>query len=200
MESIGWAGKRLFSVGLLSTGLTEWNLKTLQPKRNLLLTGTSAFCLDINREQSCVAVGTEEGYLNVFDISDDELQFGKILDKQEGRIICCKFDHTGKFLVTGSLDALRVFNVETGHVIHKMTTGRTEAKQETIVWCLEVLSDFTILSGDSRGRVTVWDGNLGSQKDWVQALRADVLCLSVSKDEKSFFCSGVEQSLKKYTR
>jgi hypothetical protein len=51
----------------------------------------------------------------------------KILDKQEGRIICCKFDHTGQFLVTGSLDTVRVWNIENGHAIHKMSTGRSEA-------------------------------------------------------------------------
>ena len=199
VEAISWSRKRLFSVGL-TNGLIEWNLKTLQPRKNLLLTGTSAFCLDINKEQTCLAVGTEEGYLNIFDISDDDLQFLKIMDKQEGRILCCKFDHSGKFLVTGSLDALRIWNVQTGHVIYKMTTGRSESNHETVIWCLEVLSDFTILSGDSRGRVVVWNGNLGTQTDFIQALKADVLCLTVSKDETSFCCSGVEQSLKKYTK
>lgn len=156
--------------------------------------------MDINKQETRLAVGTEEGYLNIFDLEDDELQFVKILDKQEGRIICCRFDHSGQFLVTGSLDAVRVWNIENGHAIHKMSTGRSEAKQETIVWCLEVLKDFTILSGDSRGRVTVWDGNLGSQIDYIQALRADVLCMAVASDERSFYCSGIEQTLKRFTK
>ncbi len=197
VESIGWCGKRLFSVG---EGLVEYNLKTLEKRRNLLLTGTAAFCLDINKQKTRIAVGTEEGYLNIYDIEDDELQFVKILDKQEGRIICCKFDHTGQFLVTGSLDTVRVWNIENGHAIHKMSTGRSEAKQETIVWCLEVLKDFTFLSGDSRGRVTVWDGNLGTQIDYIQASKVDILCLAMSQNENAFYCSGVEQTLRQFIR
>jgi U3 small nucleolar RNA-associated protein 4 len=31
-----------------------------------------------------------------------------------------------------------------------MTPGRDERKKETIVWCLAVTKDFTIISGDSR--------------------------------------------------
>lgn len=200
VESIGWCEKRLFSVGLLGDGLVEWNLKTLEKEKNLLLTGNAAFCLDVNKQNSLIAVGTEEGYLNIFDVTDDELEFVKILDKQEGRVICCKFDHSGNYLVTGSLDAVRIWNIENGHAIHKMSTGRSESRHETIVWCLEVLKDFTILSGDSRGRVTVWDGNLGNQIDSLQALKADVLCLAVSSDESSFYCSGVEQILRRYTK
>lgn len=200
VESIGWCGKRLFSVGLNGDGLIEWNLKTFEKLKNYSLTGNAALCMDVNKQNSMIAVGTEEGYLNIFEITEDEIDFLKILDKQEGRIICCKFDYSGSYLVTGSLDAVRVWSIENGHVIHKMGTGRSEARNETIVWCVEVLKDFTILSGDSRGRVTVWDGNLGSQVDTMQALKVDVLCLAVSPDENSFYCSGVEQILRKYTK
>lgn len=35
--------------------------------------------------------------------------------------------------------------------------------KETIVWCLAVLSDNTVVSGDSYGRLTFWDSNLGDQ-------------------------------------
>jgi U3 small nucleolar RNA-associated protein 4 len=31
-----------------------------------------------------------------------------------------------------------------------MTAGRDERKRETIVWCLAVTKDFTVISGDSR--------------------------------------------------
>jgi U3 small nucleolar RNA-associated protein 4 len=52
--------------------------------------------------------------------------------------------------VTGSVDAVRIWNVQSGHAIHRMTPGRDEGKKETIVWCLAVTKDFTIISGDSR--------------------------------------------------
>jgi U3 small nucleolar RNA-associated protein 4 len=170
------------------------------PRRKLLLTGEKGLCMDYHKESGLLVIGTEEGIVNLFDTSDDDLQFHKLLDRQDHRIVCCKFNHTGDSLVTGSIDAVKVWNLKTGHVIHKMSTGRANVNLETIVWCMEVLKDFTIIAGDSRGRVTIWDGNLGSQIDFIQASAADILCLSISADEKDFFCSGVEQLVRKYTK
>lgn len=171
----------------------------MKPKRRLLLTGEKGICMDYNKATETLAVGTEEGILNVFDLSDDDMQFVRVLDRQDHRIICCKFNDSGDKIVSGSLDAVKVWNIRTGQVIHKMSTGRAEPNQETIVWCVDILNDSTIVSGDSRGKVTFWDGNLGSQIDYVHASQADIMCLSVAEDRKSFFCSGVEQVLKKYS-
>lgn len=189
----------MFSVGLSGDGLKEWDLKTMKPRRRLLLTGEKGICMDYHKATETLAVGTEEGILNVFDLSDDDLQFVRVLDRQDHRIICCKFNDAGDKIVSGSLDAVKVWNIRTGQVIHKMSTGRAEPNQETIVWCVDILNDSTIVSGDSRGKVTFWDGNLGTQIDYVHASQADIMCLSVADDRKSFFCSGVEQILKKYT-
>ncbi len=200
IEQICWAGSRLFSVGLSGDGLVEWDLKKLIPKRKLLLTGNKGICMDYHKGAQTIIVGTEEGIINAFDTSNDDLQFSKLLDRQDQRIVCCKFNHTGDFLVSGSVDAVKVWDVKTGHVIHKINTGRSEKNSETIVWCVEVLKDLTIIAGDSRGRVTFYDGKLGTQIDWVQASVADVLCLAISRDEESFFCSGVEQIVRKYKK
>lgn len=156
--------------------------------------------MDYHKSTELLVVGTEEGIINVFDTSDDDLQFSKLLDRQDHRIVCCKFNHTGDRLVSGSIDAVKVWNIQTGHVIHKMSTGRANIHSETIVWCIEVLKDFTIITGDSRGRLSFWDGNLGSQIDWVQASTVDILCLSKSSNEKEIFCSGVEQLVRKYMK
>lgn len=199
VEVICWAGSRLFSVGLSGDGLKEWDLTTSTPKRSLLLTGEKGICMDYHPATETLVVGTEEGIVNVLDLSNDNLQYVRVLDRQDHRIICCKFNDAGDKLVSGSIDAVKVWNVRTGQVIHKMSTGRTDPNQETIVWCIDVLNNFTIVTGDSRGKVTFWDGNLGTQIDYVLASQADVMCLSVSEDRKSFFCSGIEQILKKYT-
>ena len=172
----------------------------MTPKRRLLLTGERGICMDYHEGKGILAVGTEEGIMNIFDVSDDDLQFHRLLDRQDHRIICCKFDDTGDRIVSGSIDAVKVWNVQTGQVVHKMSMGRAEPNQETIVWCVDVLNDSTIVTGDSRGRVTFWDGILGSQIDYVHASTADIMCLSVSSDRKSLFCSGMEQVLKKYTQ
>lgn len=70
--------------------------------------------MDVNKSNTSIAVGTEQGYLNIFKVSEDEILFDRFFDKQEGRILCVKFDSTGEFIVTGSTDAIRIWNVESG--------------------------------------------------------------------------------------
>lgn len=198
IESLIWVKNRLFSGGLAGD-ITEWDLKHLCLKSTTLVTGNSVWCLDGDKNQNQIVAGTEEGFLNVFNVNDNEIVYDKILDKQEGRILCCKFDYTGNVIVTGSVDAIRIWNKNTGHVIHKMSTGRSEKGKETVVWSVYVFKDLTIASGDSRGRLTLWDGNLGAQIDSYTASKADILCITASNEEDQLFCSGVDPIVKTYT-
>lgn len=163
-----------------------------------MLTGNFSWCLDVNKSLDRIAVGTEEGYVNVYRLDNKEMTYEKLFDKQEGRILCCKYDHSGSTLVTGSIDTVRIWNTKTGQAIFRMNTGRQEAKKETIVWSLAVLRDLTIISGDSRGRIIIWDGKLGTQLESIPALKADVLDVAVNDDENVFCCSGIDSLIKMY--
>lgn len=191
VEAVAWCGQRLFSAGLQGT-VTEYNLQTLSNKFDIPVTAGPCWCLGSNHNNTYLAAGTEDGYINIFTVTDDGLMYEKILDKQEGRILCLAWDATGDVIVTGSADAVRIWNVESGHAIHRMTPGRDERKKETIVWCLAVTKDFTIISGDSRGRISFWDGNVGTQIESFQTHKADILCLCLAKDENSVYCAGVD--------
>lgn len=197
VEAISWCGNRLFSTGLTGE-LIEWNLRTHQPKHKLLLTGNAAWCMDISRQNTHLIAGTDSGFLNVYDVSyENEVNFVKVFDKQEGKILCCKFDHTGEFVATGSADAIRLWELKTGHAIYKMSVGRSEAKKETIVWSLQILKDLVIIAGDSRGCITIWDGKLGAQIDNIQATSCgDVLSVAVNEDETMFACSGINPKIR----
>lgn len=52
--------------------------------------------------------------------------------------------------------------------------------QRTIVWCVGVLKDGNVVSGDSMGNVKIWDSNTGTQISSFHAHGADVLCLAIS--------------------
>ena len=199
VEGLAWSGDRLFSAGL-SGELIEWNLQTLKPRYKQHVTGNAIWCLDVNREGTEIAIGTEEGYINIFDISDNQLQYKNLFDKQEGRVLCCRFDATGEYLVTGSLGAIRIWNCHTGHAINKMTVSSKQNKQETIIWSLQVLMDFTIITGDSRGYVTIWDGKTASQVEAHQVLKADVLAVAVDEEENKLFCAGIEPTIRIYCK
>lgn len=64
-------------------------------------------------------------------------------------------------LFAGSINTIRVWNAETGHAITRMCVLRK--KKQIIVWCLAILSDNTVVSGDSQGKLTFWDSKIGDQ-------------------------------------
>ena len=66
------------------------------------------------------------------------------------------------------------------------------AGQETLVWCVAITDDFVIISGDSRGLTSFWDGKLGTVIDQVNAHKADVLCLCLSEDQKTLYSAGMK--------
>lgn len=199
VEALTWCRERLFSAGLQGA-VTEYNLQTLSVKYDIPVTAGPCWCLASNHSNTRLAAGTEDGYINIFTVTDEELMYEKILDKQEGRILCLAWDATGDVIVTGSADAVRIWNVESGHAIHRMTAGRDERKRETIVWCLAVTKDFTVISGDSRGCISFWDGNMGTQIESFQTHKADILCLCLAEDENSLYCAGVDPLIVSFVR
>jgi len=66
-----------------------------------------------------------------------------------GRVMCLDWSPCGKYIATGSVDSIRVWDVEKGHAMQRLVTGRAK-NTETVVWSIVMLDDFTILSGDSR--------------------------------------------------
>ncbi|KAK4876596.1 hypothetical protein RN001_009102 [Aquatica leii] len=199
IEGLTWCGDSLFSVGLNGL-LIEYDLFRLTRKRVVTVTGEAACCIDVTKDNKRLAVGTEQGYINIFKVNEDDVLFEKFLDKQEGRILCLKYDPSCQFIASGSLDAIRIWDVETGHALHRMTTGRATAKEPTIVWCIHILQDLTIISGDSRGKLTFWDGKIGAQIESFQSHKCDILAMCVSDKEDSLYCAGVDPNIVNYAK
>ncbi|XP_059053769.1 U3 small nucleolar RNA-associated protein 4 homolog [Achroia grisella] len=197
VEALCWVKDRLLSTGL-GGALVEWDLNKLCVKSTTLLTGYAAWCLDVNSANTVVAVGTEQGYVNLYSVENNEINYLKLFDKQEGRIMCCKFNKGGDILVTGSIDTIRVWNVQTGHAKSRMSVSRRGKK--TIVWCLAVLSDNVVVSGDSGGRLTFWDGDMGDQIESYVTHKADILSIAVSDDETNMYFSGVDPVIMQFIK
>lgn len=62
----------------------------------------------------------------------------------------------------------------------------------THVWSVLVTSDHTIISGDNRGHVQMWDGNTTVLLSSIHQHTADVLTLCCSEDEQSVFATGLD--------
>ncbi|XP_064541649.1 U3 small nucleolar RNA-associated protein 4 homolog [Drosophila montana] len=190
VESLAWASKRLFSVDLTGK-LIEWDLNTLQPRREQSPTGNALWCLDVNSAETELAVGSEEGHINIMSIEQDEINYKLLFSKQDGRVLCCKFDKPGKRLVTGTMGAVRIWSVAKGHTLHTMTLS----DRHVIVYSLQVLSDNTIIAGDSAGYVTVWNGANATQLESCKVLDRNVFALAVNEEEDRLVCSGMKPPL-----
>jgi len=194
VESLAWAGDRLFSCGLHGL-VIEYDLNQLCVKSHHSVTSGPAWCLSVDSTNTKMAVGTEEGFVCLFTITEEGLEYLKVLDKQEGRILCLSWHSAGEYIATGSTDTIRVWNSKTGHPSARMTTGRLERNKETIIWSLVITDDFTIISGDSRGKTSFWDGKLGTLIDSIQSHKADVLTVAVNSDESVAYSSGVDPTI-----
>lgn len=199
VESILWIGTRLFSTGLEGAVL-EYDLTTLEVKYEITVIGGAAWCMDVNHENTYLAVGTEDGYINIFSVQQDKLIHNRIFDKQKGRILCIKWDNTGEMIYTGSPDTIRVWNVVSGHAIHKMMTTRTKVRKATIIWCLAVTDDNIIISGDSQGFLCFWDPHLGVLIESHESHTADILSVTLSCEKNMVYCAGVDPVVRSFSK
>ncbi|XP_012274554.1 U3 small nucleolar RNA-associated protein 4 homolog isoform X1 [Orussus abietinus] len=199
VETVLWVGSRLFSTGL-SGMIMEYDLTQLGIKAETAVTGGAAWCMSVNRENTRLAIGTEDGYINTFTVTNDSLLYERIFDKQKGRILCIEWDNTGEMIFTGSTDTVRVWNAITGHAIHKMITSRKEGKKETIIWCLAVTDDNLIVSGDSRGILSFWDPHMGTLIEAHESHSADILAIAMSRETNMVYCAGVDPVVRTFSR
>ena len=71
----------------------------------------AAWCMKYNKSRNKLAIGTEEGFVCIFDVTPDGLNFDKILDKQEGRVLSLDWHVDGFHIVTGSTGSLLIFEL-----------------------------------------------------------------------------------------
>ncbi|XP_055939265.1 U3 small nucleolar RNA-associated protein 4 homolog [Argiope bruennichi] len=200
VETLAWCNGRLFSAGLYGY-ITEYDLESLVPKYQLSVTSTCPiWCMKFDYEGKCLAVGNEDGHVVLHQLSFEGLDFDKKCDKQEGCILCLDWHKDGQFIVTGSIDAIRVWNVNNGHVVNRIILARASKSVPTVVWCVAVTSDMTIISGDSCGKTSFWDGNTGTLLSASGTQKDDVLTLVVNKDEDVIYTSGVDSTITMYLK
>ncbi|KAJ1963957.1 U3 small nucleolar RNA-associated protein [Dipsacomyces acuminosporus] len=188
---------RLFSAGLTAV-IVEWDLARLVPKAAVDSYGGAVWCMATNRAQTKLAVGTEDGHIRIFDLTDGKLAYERCFDKINSRILSVVWSSNDETIVTGSADgSVRIWNAKDGHMVTRMTVPK-EGRYQTLVWAVTVLKDGTIVSGDSRGHVMFWDPAMYVVKQDFRALGADVLCLATDQAGHTVFASGVDPKITQF--
>lgn len=191
VEVVLWCQSQLLSAGL-DGFIIMYNLSELKPKKLTSSVGGAIWCMCRNKSETKIAVGTEDGYVNIFEMTSDGILFEKSFNKQDSRILSIAWHKDEDIIVTGGIDNIRIWDVESGFVTQRIALGRVERNKETIVWCLALTSDNQIISGDSRGKTCIWDLDQATLIKSFQTHSVDVLTLCLDDNEENIYCSGID--------
>lgn len=197
IEALCWVGRRLFCAGL-NGEITEFDLENQRPRYSVEAYGGPIWTLSCNRQGTLLAVGCEDGTVKIFEVLQDKIQFIKNLDRQRSRIMSLSWHPAGTRIAAGTMDMIRIFDVETGTATQRLLVERgvgTSGSREVVVWAVVFLSNHTVVSGDSAGKVQVWDSVTGTLVQTHLVTKWDVLALAVSQDESSLLAGSSEGSV-----
>lgn len=221
------AGKlRLFSIGY-STAVTEWDLATGRPSRHSAGNYGEIWCMAVqpkgpapkksgngDQEQTAeerevqiqnIAVGCADGAVILLDTSEDDLRFSKILarpSKKKSRVLSITFQNRNTIIAGHADSTIRIYDVRNSQQVRNMTlgSGPKGGPKEILVWSVKCLSDGTIVSGDSTGTASFWDGRNYTLLQRIKSHEADILDLAVSADGNSLFSGGMDRRTTLYRR
>ncbi|XP_023150180.2 U3 small nucleolar RNA-associated protein 4 homolog [Amphiprion ocellaris] len=197
VEALCWVGQRLFSAGL-NGEITEYDLENLKPQYVIEAYGGPIWTISCNNQGTHLAVSCEDGTVKLFEILKEKIQFQRNLDRQKSRIISLSWHPSGAQIAAGMMDMIRIFDTETGRATHRLLVERgvgASKSREVVVWSIAFLSNNTIVSGDSAGKVQIWDGLMGTLVRTHLVTKWDVLALAVSQDESSLIAGTSEGTI-----
>ncbi|ETE68165.1 Cirhin, partial [Ophiophagus hannah] len=105
-----------------------------------------------------------------------------------GRILSLSWHPSGTKIAAGSIDCIYIFDVESGHTSQRILVERRlqgPSSQKCLVWGLAFLSDGTVVSVDSAGKVQFWDSAMGTLLSKHPVSKAAVLSVAVAEAEDS---------------
>ncbi|CAF1353664.1 unnamed protein product [Adineta steineri] len=199
-ELVLWLEQYLITAGL-DGQLIAYDPITFEILTSCHAAGGAIWSLAKHEITRRIAVGTETGHVNIYQLDEDASQFSLATSvcKQSARIVSLAWHTTDDdFLVAGSINRIYICSTRQKRTIQQINVGKLSStsnrrgQKDTIIWCLAVTDDYTVFSGDSSGRTCVWDAVYGTLIRSFQTHRADVLCMTLSSDEQTLFCSGVD--------
>ena len=211
---------RLFSIGYSQT-VTEWDLAAGRPLRHSSGIHGEVWCmaaqpkaelpqkyvtrsddeqasLEVQAQTQCIAVGCADGSIVILSTAGEDLHFNKVLArpaKKKTRVLSLTFQNRHTVIAGHADSTIRIYDIRGGQPIRNMTLGGGPkgGPKETLVWSVKALSNGMIVSGDSTGTISFWDGKQYALMQRIQGHEADVLDLVVSADGRSVFSGGMDR-------
>ncbi|KAL1525524.1 hypothetical protein AB1Y20_020380 [Prymnesium parvum] len=186
---------RLFSCGLHGL-VTEWDPRSLSAVRSFDSVGGAAWSMALHHGSGRLAVGCEDGGCSLFDVHSEEMELCHRTPPLGARLLCVAFDPRGSHLACASADgSVRVWHTASWQAVSQMVLESQGKKKPPLIWSVLLLSGLCVVTGDSSGHVSYFDGRHGTLVGRFASHQADVLCLAASADETAVFASGVDQKV-----
>lgn len=209
---------RLFSIGYSST-VTEWDIVTGLPLRHSSGNHSEVWSLAAQprwralqkkgrkedaqiregefRGQNLVA-GCADGTLALLSTAEDDLRFQRFLSRptaKKARVLSVTYQNRDIVIAGFADNMIRVFDTRNGALLRNISLGAapTGGPRDILVWTVKCLSNGTIVSGDSVGNVTFFDGKTYSQTQRISGHEADVLDVACSQDGLSVYSCGMDR-------
>ena len=211
---------RLFSIGY-SQAVTEWDLaagkplrhssgnhaeiwclaaqpKSSSPTRKPTMTEDDYAKLENEAQTQAIAVGCADGSIVLLSTDEADLRFNKVLarpSKKKTRVLSLAFQNRHSIIAGHADSTIRIYDMRGSQQVRQMTLGAGPkgGPKETLVWAVKSLRDGTIVSGDSNGTISFWDGKHYALLQRIKGHDADILDLAVGVDGKSVFSGGMDR-------
>eukprot|EP01038_Epipyxis_sp_PR26KG_P007325 gene7325-9981_t len=197
LQSLTWSTQasnsgRLFGVSLRGF-LFEIDFVSLKIKNIRDSYGGAIWGMTSSPRSSLLAIACEDGVVRLFLYdSGNSLEYHKSMPSFNSRALCVCFHPVEPLIFSGCGDgSIRCLDEVSGRELYRMT-GDLVQSTSTIIWCILVLKNSTIVTGDNKGHLQIWDGVNGVLTDSFRQHAADILTLATTPDENSIFASGID--------
>jgi len=203
VETLVWCRGRLFAAG--TSGLLLEFDAAFNVKREIPASAGGVIAMVANEQLGKIALASIDGTILVYDVENEELVYDKTLEKRTERIMSMAWHEDGNTLVTGCKGHILIWDFDSGRVQSHITLAKSLTKRKgkrgrllqksQLIWTVELLSDGTIVTGDSEGVLSLWDVKTATLKTQFKTHDGPILALCVSHDQQTVWCSGVDPRL-----
>ena len=217
---------RLFSIGYSSV-VTEWDLAAGTPMRHSSGNYGEIWCMaaqpkghlpktpagrqEENKEEEVelqnqnIAVGCADGAIVLLNTAEGDLRFSRILarpSKKRSRVLSIAFQNRYTIVAGHADSTVRIYDLRSKQPMRDMTLGPgpKSGPKETLVWSVKCLNDGTIVSGDSTGTLSFWDGRNYTLLQRIKGHEADILEIAISADGQTVFSGSLDRRTSMYKR
>ncbi|KAJ8904666.1 hypothetical protein NDN08_001184 [Rhodosorus marinus] len=169
----------LVAVGGLDGFVRFYDYRRRVGVKSLDSQGGAIWSLALSPDKHAIAAGCEDGSTKLVEV--DELGNFNLrrLSKGGTRVTALEWSEDSRFLISGDSEGgIRKVEVASGKILE---TAQLSSRNEDIcVWCISYFKD-SILTGDSRGIITVWNSEmlLAEKELAMEGLAGDVTSMCV---------------------